>query len=318
MPKVSFIGSGRMSAQHALAFSDIKGVSLSGVLSRSRKNAEEFAAKFSIPNICDSIENLWNSTHSDVLVISVPPSVLLSLALEVVKYPWHCLFEKPLGLNLSEARLIVDSVKTHRSNSFIGLNRRHMSSTINCLDSLSSTDDVRVVTVSDQQNPLIALKRGHPQAVVNNWHFANSIHTVDYFSLFCRGNLLSVESLTPNEFHAGFFKCSSLIYDSGDYGLYMGLWDAPGPWGVSVSTKAQRLDMQPLERSSRRLISDRLPTHLPVAEWDNTFKPGFRRQAQLLVDSLDAPTPTLPTVFDGLKTMEVIDRLFIDSLPFIQ
>ncbi len=315
MPKVSFIGAGRMSTQHALAFSDINEVTLSGVLSRSEASAREFAANFSISNICDSIEKLWDVTHSDILVVCVPPSELLGIALEVVKYPWHCLFEKPLGLNLSEANEIVAAARKYNSNSFIGLNRRHMSSTTNVLDALTSEDGNRIVTVSDQQNPLTALKHGHSLAVVNNWHFANSIHTVDYFSLFCRGELISIQSLTPSEFHDGFFKCSSLLYDSGDYGLYMGLWEAPGPWGVSVSTKAQRFDMQPLERSSVRLISDRLSTQLPVADWDTTFKPGFRRQAQLLVDSLDGTTNSLPTIFDGLKTMETIHRLFLDSFP---
>lgn len=316
MPKVSFVGAGRMSTQHALAFSDINGVELSGVVSRSKSSARKFAANFSISNICDSIDILWDSTRSDLLVVCVPPSELLGVALEVVKYPWNCLFEKPLGLNLSEAKEIVAEARKFSSNSFIGLNRRHMSSTTNVLDSLSSQAGSRIVTVSDQQNPLTALKRGHSLDVVNNWHFANSIHTVDYFSLFCRGEVVSVQSLTPTEFHDGFFKCSSLLFDSGDYGLYMGLWEAPGPWGVSVSTKAQRFDMQPLESSSVRVISDRSSTQLAVADWDTTFKPGFRRQAQLLVDSLDGTTSSLPTISDGLKTMEIIHRLFMEPLSF--
>lgn len=318
MPKISFIGAGRMSIQHALAFSNISDVTLSGVHSRSSNHAQDFAKKFSIPHVCHSIENLWSVTNSDLLVVSVPPSALLNVALEALKYPWHSLFEKPLGLNLGEAQVIAEASKQYKSNAFLGLNRRHMSSTTQVLDSLPPIGSTRIVSVFDQQNPLSALKHGHPQSVVNNWHFANSIHTIDYFSLFCRGKLLSTQPVTPSEYQGGFFKCSSLLYDSGDYGLYMGLWEAPGPWGVSVSTKELRFDMLPLERASMRSSSERVSTDLPIDQWDIDFKPGFRRQAQLFVESLDEIPSSLPTVLDGLNTMKTAHRLFNDSqLSFV-
>ena len=67
------------------------------------------------------------------------------------------------------------------------MNRRHFSSTINALQSLEDDDGKRFVEVHDQENIISALQSGQPREVVSRWMVANSIHLVDYFTLFCRG-----------------------------------------------------------------------------------------------------------------------------------
>ena len=50
------------------------------------------------------------------------------------------------------------------------------------------------IQINDQQNILI-LKNNFPIKVLRNYHFANSVHLVDYINIFARGKIVSIKKI---------------------------------------------------------------------------------------------------------------------------
>ena len=93
--KVAFIGAGSMAQEHIKAFASFDGVELAGIHSRTTEKAQKMAQTFSVMNVCSSIDQLWTTTKADLVVVTVFEVAMLEVALEVMKYPWKVLLEKP-------------------------------------------------------------------------------------------------------------------------------------------------------------------------------------------------------------------------------
>jgi molybdopterin-guanine dinucleotide biosynthesis protein A len=64
------------------------------------------------------------------------------------------------------------------------------------LDNLKiSNEDAgpRLIQIFDQEDLDEAMADGHPQNVLDDWMYANSIHLVDLFRVFARGKILSIK-----------------------------------------------------------------------------------------------------------------------------
>ena len=136
------------------------------------------------------------------------------------------------------------------------------------------------------------------------------IHIIDYFTLFCRGSLISVENI--NKWIPGkpCFVLSKLVFSSGDIGIYEAIWEGPGPWAVTVSTPSKRWEMRPLEELSIQIYKSRKSIIQDVHIWDTNFKPGLRLQAEETLKVLKGETNQLPTLKDALVTMELINKIY--------
>lgn len=308
--RVAFIGAGYMAAEHIKAFSDIKGVQLSGIYSRTWSRAEKLALEYSFGGISGSIGELYETTGADLVVIAVPELSMREVCLEAFKYPWMCLIEKPAGYDVPDAEVILAAAQLNNRKAFLSLNRRQYSSTHAVLDDLESHKRQRLVHVYDQENPRVALESGQPQKVVDNWMFANSIHVIDYFRLFCRGELLSVDNLSRWQPNEPCFVLAKLTYSSGDIGMYEAVWEGPGPWAVTVTTHSRRWELRPLEQAAFQDYKSRQMKSISVHPWDTQFKPGLRRQAEEAIRALEGMPHKLPTLEEGLQTMNIAARIY--------
>ena len=61
--------------------------------------------------------------------------------------------------------------------------------------------------------------------------YANSIHVVDYLRVFGRGKITSVTPVFAWDPKTSHVVVAKIEFDSGDIGLYEGVWKGPGPWG---------------------------------------------------------------------------------------
>jgi predicted dehydrogenase len=309
--RVAFVGAGSMTREHLRAFGDVPSVSFSGLHSRTRARAESLAAEFSVQHVCDSIDQLYDRSRADLVVVSVPELAIHSVASRCFTFPWTVLIEKPAGYDLTDAEAIADQAHRQHRRVFVALNRRHYSSTLAALADLETRNEPRYVRVQDQQDQAAALSAGQPEEVVRNWMYANSIHTIDYLRLLGRGVVTAVRPVvrwTPGK--PG-IVVSEIAFDSGDIGIYEGVWNGPGPWAVTVSTPTRRWEMRPLEQAIFQNRGERTLHSVDVHNWDKTFKPGFRRQAELAVNAaLGLATPTLPSIDDSLQTMRLIAKIF--------
>ena len=309
--RVAFVGAGSMAREHIRAFADVPGVVLSGIHSRTRSRAEALASELGVGRVCDSIEELHDRTQADLVVVSVPELSANEVSRRCFAFPWTALLEKPAGYDLADAEAIAAAAHVAKRRVFVALNRRLYSSTQAALDDLATRDDPRFIRVQDQQDQPSALAAGQPALVVKNWMYANSVHTVDYLRVLGRGRVTLVKPVFRWMPDRPGIVVTEVQFDSGDLGIYEGIWNGPGPWAVTVSTPYRRWEMRPLEHASYQNRGERVLNPVEVHPRDKAFKAGFRRQAELAVDAaVGANGAGLATIADALETMRLVSRIF--------
>jgi predicted dehydrogenase len=309
--RVSFIGAGSMAREHLRAFADVPGAVLAGLHSRTRARAESLAAECDVELVCDSIDELFERTRADLVVVSVPELSALDVCSRVFAHPWTALIEKPAGYDLDNAERIAGEARRRRARAFVALNRRLYSSTQAALDDLATRNEPRYIRIQDQQDQAAALAAGQPPQVVENWMYANSIHTIDYLRVLGRGRVAGVHPVVRWTPDRPGLVVSAIQFESGDVGLYEGVWNGPGPWAVTVSTPTRRWEMRPLEQAAYQNRGERVLHDVDVHPWDRTFKAGFRRQAELAVSAALGGDPgRLASIEDALETMKLVGQIF--------
>ena len=306
--KVALVGAGRMARHHLLAFSDIPQVQLVGITSRTLEKAEALAQEFNINAIYKDIGDMYSHARPDLVIIVVSVQAIKEVTLACFHHPWTILIEKPFGLNLEEALVLIESAKARKQNTYVALNRRFYSSTRAALADIQQSSGKRFIRIQDQQNQIAALKAGHPAEVVNNWIFANSIHLIDYFLQFGRGKIRSVTPVTADRIKQSepCFIVSKVDFDSGDVGLYEGIWNGPGPWAVTVTTEDGTLwELHPLEQARVQRLSSSENVTVPIHEWDLKFKAGLRLQAEEAVKAALGNSSNLVDSTQALRGMRL-------------
>src|SRR5204862_410014 len=183
----------RGTREHLRAFRDVPGVRLAGIHSRTRARAESLAGEFKLPVVADSVAEPHAQTGAAPVVVSVPALAANAVLKDCFRHAWTVLAEKPAGYDLGDAESIrADAVRQAR-RVYVALNRRHYASTRAAAEKLAADAGARFIRVQDQQDQAAALAAGQPAKVVENWMYANSIHVIDYFRVFGRGELVTVE-----------------------------------------------------------------------------------------------------------------------------
>jgi len=308
--KVAIIGAGNMAKEHARAFRDVPGVKIVGIHSRTRSKAKALADEFHIEQIFDSISELYNQTHADLVVVTVFEMAMNSVSRECFEYPWTVLLEKPPDIILTDAIEIKDAAIRKKRNVLVALNRRFLSSTRSVRQDILNTSKTIFIKIRDQEDQNNALLNGQPEPVVNNWMYANSIHMIDFFQIFGRAKVTVVEPIIPWTPKRSNVVISRLEYENGDLGLYEGIWNGPGPWAVDVFSAEKLWELKPVEQASVQLQNQRTAERLPVHPWDIRYKPGFRLQAEMAVKSTLGERSESPTLDDSMMTMRIIEAIF--------
>lgn len=307
--KVAFIGAGYMAQEHVRAFAGLPSVELAGIHSRSRERAEALAAAAGIERVCDSIDALHEEAGAELVVVTVPELSANAVAKACFRHPWTVLLEKPAGYDLADAEDILAAAKAAGAKAYVALNRRAHASTRAAQEMLEGTGE-RLIVVQDQEDMEAALKAGQPELVVRNWMFANSIHVIDYLRQFGRGEIVEVTPSVPWNADKPGFVVATVTFSSGDVGVYQGVWNAPGPWSVAITTAEKRLEMRPVEQLTVQPRGSRAQDKVELGTVDTDFKPGLRVQAQAAIDAAAGKPTTLATLEDATESMRLCARIF--------
>ena len=308
--KVAIIGAGSMAREHLRAFQDLPGVEIAGLFSRTRSRADSLANENGVAVVCDSIAELYDRTRADLVVVTVNVVELSAVTRSCLEFPWTILTEKPVGYNLEEARAVKQMANVKQRRVLVALNRRFLSSTRAALADLRLREGPRYIRVQDQQSLEQAAAFGHPRIVVENWMYANSIHLIDYLRTFGRGKVRSITPIVPwNPDHPR-IVLAKVEFESGDLGLYEGIWDGPAPWSVSISTQEMRWQLCPLETAEFQSRGERGLQLIEPSRWDQDFKPGLRLQAEMAVKAALGKPSDAPRLDDAMETMEIISGIF--------
>lgn len=307
--KVAIIGAGYMASEHLKVFDAHPNSQVLGIYSRTQKNAYRLVRNYSGVELFDSIKELYNNTKADVVIVAVPELSLQKVFSQVLKYSWSIFLEKPAGYNLNDAFKILCMARD-RNDIYVGLNRRYLAATLQAKNELDNMLEQRFIVIQDQQNIADALKSGQPKLVAENFMFANSIHLIDYIRFFCRGDLLSVTKIKAWDPTNPGIVLVGLEYSSGDYALYEGIWNGPGPWGVAISTPTRRFEMKPLEILKTQSYGTRLLNEMKLSPMDLDYKPGLYAQASDLINAVSGNASKMPTLSEAFQTMKLIDNIF--------
>jgi len=310
--KIAIIGAGAIAHHHLKALSTFTEVELVGIFSRTKEKAEVLAKEFNIKSVYTNIEDLYNKTHSDSVLITVNEVNILEIIKKCIDFPWKIITEKPPGCSLSETQEIIKITQNH--DAYVTLNRRFLSATRSIKQHLEKNDQgKRFVHVQDQQNVQIARKLWN-EKVAQFIMYANSIHLIDYISFLCRGRVTEVRPLHKWDPENTSIMLAHIQFDSGDEALYQGVWQGPGPWSMSVNTPNFRYEARPLEQAIYQVNGDRTQHILPIDDKDTQFKPGFYTQAIEIIKASQGAQTMLPKIQDILPTMDLIYQIFgVDS-----
>lgn len=306
--RIAIVGAGYMATEHARAFAAQPDTRIVGVASRTRERAEVLAEPYGA-DVFDDVETLWRETRADAIIVAVNELSMAKVCDAVFRHPWACLLEKPVGVDMTDARAIQASAKRAGARTWVALNRRSYASTRSALAQIAPTGR-RLVTVFDQQDMESVRSLGTPEAVVRNYMFANSIHVIDYFQVFCRGVLTSVEVTAPWTPDDPSHVIASLQWSSGDRGVYQALWNGPGPWAVSVATPNARFEMRPLESLTVQLRGERRIAAVEPDPVDADFKPGLHRQAAEFIKAANGDQNSLATLDEAVESMALCAAIY--------
>ena len=308
--KIAVVGAGKMAQEHCRVYSELPNAKILGIHSRTTARAAALAEQYGIPRVFEGVAELWEGTQADLVLIAVNELSVLPVVREAVSFPWTLFLEKPAGYNLEVASDVRAAIKQHGRDAYVGLNRRYNAATVAAKDALKGCDGRRYIVVNDQQNLAHARRLGHPEEVVGNMMYANSIHLVDYIRVFGRGQVERVERLEDWRGEDSFMQAATVFLSSGDIARYEALWQGPGPWACSISCQEKRLEMRPLEALSVQLAGTRVNQQQTLDPIDVQFKPGFYRQAEDILRALDGEPNSAPTIDDAYATMELIHAIY--------
>lgn len=307
--RVAIVGAGYMAHEHAKALAAQPNVKIVGVVGRRSERAQALARLYGA-TVYNDIASMHAGTQAQAVVVAVNELATRAVCEQIFAFPWTSLIEKPVGIDLQEARAISSLAMERNAKAYVAFNRRSYAATLAARDQLGENPNPRLISVLDQQDIEAAAASGQPDAVVANYMFANSIHLVDYFTLFGRGTVLAVRNIarwTPDK---PAMVVASIHFSSGDLGLYQAIWNGPGPWSVTVTNSSVRTELRPLEKLSTQHRGERRLVEIPADPIDTQFKPGLHRQAQQFCLAVRHENSDLCDLATGLRSMDLCARIY--------
>lgn len=122
--RIGVIGAGFIGRVHMGMFGQLEEAKLAGVTDKMRPLAERAAKQFGVAKIYDTAEELIDSPEIDAVIIGVPNAEHRALAIRSLERGKHTLLEKPMALNGTEARAIVEAQRKSGSTLMIGHHMR--------------------------------------------------------------------------------------------------------------------------------------------------------------------------------------------------
>ncbi|HET7103706.1 MAG TPA: Gfo/Idh/MocA family oxidoreductase [Terracidiphilus sp.] len=105
-------GPGRAAARFAQGLQAVPGALLSAVWGRTRERAESFAHRFSVPAVCDTLDQLLGAPV-DAIYVATHPDSHAALCLQSLAGGRHVMCEKPAALNERQLLRVLTAARDH-------------------------------------------------------------------------------------------------------------------------------------------------------------------------------------------------------------
>lgn len=310
MFRVAIVGSGNMANAWAKAVDRHSSFDLVGVLSRNASRAAGFAQRFHAPIVAQSVSELHEKSQADVVIVAISETKLWEIFLDLTSHPWVRILEKPAGIDYEEARLMAEASLKLDDATYVALNRRFYSSTMELVNQLEDENGRRIIQIADQHDTELAGASGKDVQVIRNWMYANAIHTVDLFRVLGRGSWAVKDCIKTDVSSSAFVIRAFLESSEGDWGTYTSVWNLGGKWSVTCHGSQYVWEMSPLEDLRRTSRQGRQTTTFERSEGDVILKPGLWQMLNELESSLSGARTRLTTLAEGLDSVRLIRDLY--------
>ncbi len=102
------VGPGNIANKFAKAVKNVKGAELVAVASRTEEKGREFAQRYDIPNVFAGYEKMAESDIVDAVYVATPHTFHKSCTEIFLNAKKHVLCEKPICVNATDARILLD------------------------------------------------------------------------------------------------------------------------------------------------------------------------------------------------------------------
>lgn len=313
MIRFAVIGAGRIGQVHARAVASHPAAELALVCDPFADNAKTLAAAYSVPYVLDVAE-VWGS-DVDAVIIGSPTPLHVEHILAAVKAGKRVLCEKPVALDIDEARACRDELDAEADRVMIGFNRR-FDPTFADIHARVQAGEIGEL----QQFTVISRDSSAPPAGYvggSGGIFRDmSIHDFDMVRHFL-GDIVEVSAFGSNTIQA--------IKDEGDFDqAVVTLRAADGRVATVVNSRTcvygydQRMEAFGSEgalsadnltttqvRKSTATATEARPEILNF--FLDRYVDAYRLELSAFIDAVRADGPVVPNVHDGVKALEVAE-----------
>ena len=301
---IGIIGCGNIAIEYLKVLKKIKYFNIYGITSKTNKNCIEVARKFSINKVFKNYYELSNDKNIDIIFILVSYKSIYEVCSKVIKFQKPFFLEKPPGLSLNQANKLYLLSTKFKVKNMVGFNRRYYS---------IFEKGKKIIT---SRGKLLGLSiEGHERAWnkkfnLNNWFFANSIHTIDLINYF--GGEVKEKSIYTKRYNKLISNIAlSFIFKSGAIGTYQSFWHSPGGWSVTLYGEGVTVIFKPLENGYYLLTNSNIPKSIKPDNKDLIYKPGFYKQMKIFEDYIanNKRNVDLQDLKSSFKTMQLMDKI---------
>ena len=109
--KWGFYGSGIVAQDVAADFSQVSGAAIAAVASRTQKSAQQFAKRFNVPKVYESLEQMLEDSALDVIYIATPHHLHQQHSLSCLQAGKAIVCEKPFTVSAAEAKVVIKAAR---------------------------------------------------------------------------------------------------------------------------------------------------------------------------------------------------------------
>ena len=121
--RTAVIGAGNIAKEYIKILKKNNSFKIQCIIGRSLKNVENLSKNNLVKNFHNDIKKIFKY-KLDVIIVAASILSTIKLAKQLKNFKGIILFEKPLGVNFQETKIIRKILKKNKNQCFIGLNRR--------------------------------------------------------------------------------------------------------------------------------------------------------------------------------------------------
>ncbi len=299
MKMVYLIGAGPMAEAYAKVLLAL-GVNFS-VIGRGSDSANRFTQN---TGLAVSLELPISFSAEDYCIVAVGVESLADVSFQLLsRGAKKILLEKPGALNLDEMLVLDSACSKANAQICIAYNRRFYASVQKAKSIIEGDGGVRSFQFEFTEWSHIIRPLVKAPGVKEAWLLANSSHVIDLAFYLANSSPAKFSSYVDGylDWHKGPSKFTGAgITFAGANFAYSADWEAPGRWGVELSTAKHRLIFRPLELLQIQKIGSVQVESVELEnELDLQFKPGLYQQTKSFLN--DENTSNFLTIQDQIE-----------------